>query len=146
MKTPLVLAAIAIAAACHNDPTPPYDDRLSPGTWGGDNAGVIVDDTLAHVHIGCTFGDFKGPTTLDAQGHFTKAGSYVLKAYPIQVGPSMPAQFTGTVDGNKLTLTVVVNDTIEKKPTTLGPVVVIYGKEPQMGPCPICRKPGEKRT
>jgi hypothetical protein len=24
------------------------------GTWGGDNAGLIVSNTDVHVHIGCT--------------------------------------------------------------------------------------------
>jgi hypothetical protein len=28
----------------------------------------------------------------------------------------------------------------------LGPVTVVRGEEPRMGPCPICRKPGERRT
>jgi len=27
----------------------------------------------------------------------------------------------------------------------LGPVQVMYGREPRMGPCPICRAPGERR-
>ena len=31
-------------------------DTLAPGTWGGENAGAIVSDTIAHVHIGCTLG------------------------------------------------------------------------------------------
>jgi hypothetical protein len=28
----------------------------------------------------------------------------------------------------------------------LGPVTLIYGKEPKMGPCPICRVPKGIRT
>jgi len=37
--------------------------------------------------------------------------------------------------------TSTVNDTVEHKSTVLGPVVVTWGTEPKMGPCPICRRP-----
>ena len=53
-------------------------------------------------------------------------------------GPDHPARFTGSTDGHVMTLTVTLTDTA----VTLGPVVLELGKEPQMGPCPICRKPG----
>jgi len=36
-----------------------------------------------------------------------------------------------------MTLTVTLTDTT----VTLGPVRLAYGKEPRMGPCPICRRP-----
>ena len=121
------------------------DGKLAIGTWGGDNAGVIVIDSMAHVHIGCTFGDIPGRVMLDADGRFSLAGSYQLRAYPIAVGPTMPAQFTGRVEGSRLTFTVSVTDTIEDKVTTLGPASVVLGRDPQMGPCPICRDPLERR-
>jgi hypothetical protein len=35
-----------------------------------------------------------------------------------------------------MTLTVMLTDTT----VTLGPVQVVYGKEPRMGPCPTCRR------
>ena len=50
----------------------------------------------------------------------------------------MSAQFAGVVRGGALTLTVAVNDTIQKELIVLGPVTVRYGREAQMGPCPIC--------
>jgi hypothetical protein len=141
MRLSIALTALIITIACSSDPVPAFNDHLSPGTWGGENAGIIVDDTVAHVHVGCTFGNFPGPVAIDADGHLNAAGSYLLKAYPIEIGPSMPAQLQGVIDGNKFTFSVVVNDTIEKKTTTLGPATVYFGKEPRMGPCPICRKP-----
>ena len=119
----------------------PGGSRLAIGTWGGDNAGVIVTDSATHVHVGCTFGDMPGLVQLDASGRFTVDGRYVLRAYPVQVGPSLPAQFSGRVIGRTMTLAIAVNDTVEKKIVTLGPVTVEYGRTPQMGPCPICRAP-----
>jgi hypothetical protein len=59
----------------------------------------------------------------------------------------VPAQFTGTISGSHLTLIVAVNDTVERRIRVLGPVTVRLGREPEMGPCPICdtramRRPG----
>jgi len=142
----IALAAAATASAglaCH-----PGDRALSPtgelalGTWGGVNAGVIVTDTLTHVHIGCTFGDIPVRVKPDASGRFTLDGTYVLRAYPVYVGPALPAQFSGVLDGTTLTIAVAVNDTTAGKIVSLGPVAVQYGKEPQLGPCPICTVPG----
>lgn len=139
------VALLSLATACSSSSLPPVvDGELAVGTWGGDQAGVIVTDTEIHVHVGCTFGDILGNVTLDAQGRFTVDGSYVLRAYPIQVGPSLPAQFSGRISGSTMTLAIAVNDTVEKRVVALGPVTVVFGREPQMAQCPICRVPGRR--
>jgi hypothetical protein len=139
-------AAVATLATCHSaDTVLAPGTQLAVGTWGGDNAGAIVTDTLTHIHVACTFGDIKGLVPLDADGRFTIDGTYVLRAYPVLVGPTLPAQFSGRVQGNTLTLAIAVNDTVEKKVVALGPVTVVFGREPSMGPCPICLVPGVRR-
>ena len=139
----LVAILLAFAAGSCDDSAvlPPAGSRLAIGTWGGDNSGVIVTDSAAHVHVGCTFGDMPGFIELDANGRFTVDGNYVLRAYPVQLGPSLPAQFSGRVIGRTLTLAIAVNDTVEKKVVALGPITVEFGRTPEMGPCPICRAP-----
>jgi hypothetical protein len=137
----MIASLVAVVATCGGSTVDPPGDHIALGTWGGDNTGMIVSDSGAHVHIGCTYGDVLGIVPLDATGKYDIAGSYLLRAYPIAVGPSMPAQFTGTVSNGRLTLIVAVNDTVEHKITILGPVTLQYGKTPQMGPCPICRSP-----
>jgi len=107
------------------------------GTWGGDNAGIIVTNTDVHVHIGCTLGDAVGPIHPDADGRFEATGTYNVDAYPVDRGITHPATFSGQVIGQMMTLTVSLSDTAR----VLGPVTLIYGKEPKMGPCPICRVP-----
>ncbi len=84
-RTAALLSTFA-APACSGATSTPITDVV--GTWGGDNAGMIVSGTadddphgLAHRH---------------------RAGA---------------------------------------RP----PVTLIYGKEPKMGPCPICRAPGGTR-
>ena len=112
------------------------------GTWGGDNAGLIVTNNDVHVHIGCTLGDAVGPIRTDADGRFEATGSYNVDAYPVDRGILHPATFTGRIIGQTMTLTVSLNDTAR----VLGPVTLVYGKEPKMGPCPICRVPRSTRA
>ncbi|MGE0440097.1 MAG: hypothetical protein AB7S39_06360 [Gemmatimonadales bacterium] len=138
---------LAAALACSDGPVG-NSDRLELGTWGGDKAAVIATDSVTHIHIGCTFGDVVGRVALDAEGRFSVAGTYVLQAYPIVLGPEFPAQFAGQVVRDRLTLAVTVNDTVTGKPVLLGPITVRFGKNPEMAQCPICkapRLPGVKR-
>ena len=129
------------AATCETSPTDLEGTTLAEGTWGGDDAAAIVTDSLLHVHFGCTNGDFPAPVVLDADGRFSVSGDYLVRAYPVAIGPTMPAEIAGVVRGKDLTMTVAVNDTIEKKLVVFGPTTVRLGSEPQMGPCPICATP-----
>ncbi len=107
------------------------------GTWGGDNAGLIVSNTDVHVHIGCTLGDAVGPISPGAGGQFEASGTYNVDAFPLDRGIIHPARFTGQIVGQTMTLTVTLTDNAR----VIGPVTLTYGKEPKMGPCPICRVP-----
>jgi len=127
-------AAAAVLGPC--DPTgvrPPKGTVA--GTWGGENAGLIADDTSAHVHIGCTYGNIAQQIVPDADGTFDVPGVQNITAHPVDRGVLHPARFRGAIIANRLTLTVTLTDTA----VTLGPVQLTYGKEPRMGPCPICR-------
>jgi hypothetical protein len=129
------VAAAAVLGPC--DPTgirPPKGSIA--GTWGGQNAGLIADDTSAHVHIGCTYGNIPEQIIPDAEGRFDVPGKQNITAHPVDLGVLHPARFSGRVVGGRMTLTVALTDTA----VTLGPVQLTYGKEPQMGPCPICRR------
>ncbi len=138
VRIAFVLPLIAVLA-CHSGPAAPITDIA--GTWGGDNAGLIATDSSAHVHIGCTLGDTRGAIRPDANGHFDATGTYNVDAYPIDRGIVHPARFTGQIAGRSMTLTVALTDTARQ----LGPVTLEYGKEPRMGPCPICRKPKQSK-
>lgn len=134
-----IAAMVVLVGACANPRALAPEGKLPAGTWGGDNAAVMVTESATHVHVGCTNGDMPATIQLDAAGRFTVSGNYLLRAYPVAMGPSLPAEFDGRVNGRTLALTITVNDTIEKKTVRLGPVTVTLGREPRMGPCPICR-------
>jgi len=129
------ILSLGLALACYNATGGPITDIT--GTWGGENAGLIASDTIAHVHIGCTLGETKGPIVLDADGRFEVSGTYNVDAYPVDRGIVHPARFSGQIVGRSMILTVTLTDTAR----TLGPVTLTFGKEPKMGPCPICRSP-----
>ena len=141
MRSSVLVVSLLVAACSSGSTAPSNDGSLPLGTWGGENSGMIVSDTAMHLHVACTYGDVSGRIPLSPTGQFDVAGSYLLRAYPIAIGPMMPARFVGHVEGAKATITVTVNDTVEHKSSVLGPVVVTWGTEPKMGPCPICRRP-----
>lgn len=53
----------------------------------------------------------------------------------------MPARFVGRVIGDRVTITVTVDDTVEHRTVVRGPIDVRLGADPRLGPCPICRRP-----
>lgn len=139
-KATIALAAATLAIGpC--EPTGVKPPKDLAGTWGGQNAGLIADDTSAHIHIGCTYGNIHQQLVLDANGRFDVPGEQNITAHPVDLGVLHPARFTGQVRGGDMTLTITLQDTT----VTLGPVVLVYGREPQMGPCPICRRPSMRR-
>jgi hypothetical protein len=135
-------AALAFAAAtlalgpC--DPTGVKPPKDLAGTWGGENAALIADDTSAHVHIGCTYGNVHQQIIPDADGRFDVPGEQNITAHPVDRGILHPARFSGRVSNGIMMLTVTLTDTT----VTLGPVKLALGQEPRMGPCPICRRTG----
>jgi hypothetical protein len=134
---------LIIAAACALMQAP--DDRLLPaGTWGGKNAGMIVSDSGAHLHIGCTLGEVVVPIAVDAFGRFNVAESHNLTAYPVNRGIFLPARLTGQQDLLSLAITVTVDDTVNHTTVVLGPIRLRWGERPEMGPCPICTTPGDR--
>jgi len=144
--TLVALAALAVAGCDRNLSQPPVGfDVIPVGTWGGDSAGMIVGDSAVHFHVACTFGDVSGEIPVNALGQFDVAGSYMLRAYPIAVGPTLPARFVGRIDGNTVTATVIVNDTVQKRTVVRGPVAVTLGVNPHLGPCPICARDDGKK-
>ena len=131
-----VAATAALLGPC--DPTGVKPPKDLAGTWGGENAALIADDTSAHVHIGCTYGNVHLQIIPDSDGRFDVPGEQNITAHPVDRGILHPARFSGRVIGGIMTLTVRLTDTT----VTLGPVKLAFGQEPRMGPCPICRRTG----
>jgi hypothetical protein len=142
----VLLASFATFAACSSSNTAVPPGVFFPlGNWGGDSAAMIVSDTAMHLHIACTYGDVSGRLPAAGDGSFEVAGSYTLHAFPIAVGPPMPARFVGRLTrsaaSSTATITVTVTDTIAHTTVVRGPVTVTLGQDPKLMPCPVCRRP-----
>jgi hypothetical protein len=131
----IAVVALLIAAGCGASRLEP--GTIAVGTWGGDDAGLLVRADGAHAHIGCTYGDVVGPIPFDAAGRFDVAAEWDVDAFPIDRGILHPARVSGTTTGRDLTFSVVLTDAGK----TLGPTAVTLGREPRMVNCPICRIP-----
>ena len=136
IRGPRAAALLALwVASCGTSARPPLD-RVPVGTWGGEEAGLIVTLDTAHAHVGCTNGDVTGEIPLDAEGRFDVAAIYNVDAFPVDRGIRHPARLTGRTDGRTLTFTVRLTDTGQM--LTSGELVL--GREPRMRNCPICRR------
>jgi hypothetical protein len=141
LRERVALAAL-LTVACSSGDLPPV---VPEGTWGGDDAGLLLSATDAHVHVGCSQGDFQAPIPVGGDGGFTAEGRYShsYELHPVGTGQSHPATLSGRLDGeDRLTLTVRVIDGGE----VYGPVELRRGVEPAMQNCPICRLPEADRT
>lgn len=136
-------AALVLVAACALLDSPAGAPLLI-GTWGGKDAGMIVSDSGAHLHVGCTLGQVTVPITLDEHGRFDVPESHNLTAFPIDAGIFLPARLAGRVELLALSFTLTIDDTVHHKTVVLGPVRLRWGVRPEMGPCPICTSPADR--
>lgn len=131
-----VIASVFLLATCFSEDGARPGVPIPVGSWGGENAGAFVDDTTIHLHVGCTYGDAPRPT-VSADGGFSVDGEYNVDAHPVDLGQFHPARFHGSWYGGALRVTVEVREV----DITLGPAQLYLGRDPELGPCPICRPP-----
>ena len=77
-------AAAATMAFGPCDPTGLKPPKDLAGMWGGENAALIADDSSAHIHIGCTYGDVHQQIIPDRDGRFDVPGDQNITARWIQ--------------------------------------------------------------
>jgi hypothetical protein len=131
----MLVPVLLLVAACGASRLEP--GNVAAGTWGGQEAGLLVRADGAHAHIGCTYGDVIGAIPFDADGRFDVAAQWNVSAFPIDRGVFHDARMSGRLRGRSLTFSARLGDTGQ----VLGPVVVTLGREPTMANCPICRTP-----
>jgi hypothetical protein len=99
------LVASVLLLACHNSPTEPNVAPLASGRWTGTGACLSVTANGCNLVIGCGHGQFPRPT-VGVDGTFSIGGTYRIEVGPISIEPAPPAQFSGSLAGSRLTLTV----------------------------------------
>ncbi len=129
----LLTASMGIALACSEHlPTSP-DNFVQRGVWGSNQASLTIKDSSATLQIlnGPCYGAFGDIDQPIPSGHFALAGIYtqLTGAYPGKT--QYPAQYSGTVEGNQLTITV----SVPALQQTFGPFSLTYGVNRTVSPC-----------
>lgn len=105
------------------------------GTWGGDHIRMEVTERGAAIDYDCAHGSIDKRMTLDDDGNFDLAGFHVREHHgPIRVGrelASLPARYTGRVEGQTMTLNVTLADTKQ----SVGTYTLVYGRTPRIVKC-----------
>src|SRR5258708_38232013 len=129
----LMLLGIMAGYSCGDTTTGP--SRLPSGVWGGDHISLSVTDTSTHLELDCAHGDIPAVPTLDRQGQFDVAGTYVREhGGPIRQGEipdSHPAIYSGLVASTTMTLTIRLSDTNE----TIGVFTLVSGSSGRVAKC-----------
>ena len=107
--------------------------RISTGMWGGQHISMKVGAKSATIEYDCANGVIDGPLVIDANGHFNLRGTHrTERGGPIRADESrtgQPATYTGSIDGDKMTLTLKLDD-LEPETFTLE-----KGKEGELVKC-----------
>jgi hypothetical protein len=84
------------------------------GSWGGDHVELVLDAAHGTIEFDCAHGAMPAPIPLDRDGAFQVTGTFVREhGGPIHDGEAPdqhPAQYAGTTDGQRMTLTVTLSD------------------------------------
>ncbi len=102
-------------------------------TWGGTHIGLVITVSGASVEYDCAEGEILEPIRL-TNGKFTVLGlHYMGMGGPIGVDRvhPRPARFEGTVDGDRMHMTVTLTDTKEQ----VGVYTLVRGASPHVFKC-----------
>jgi hypothetical protein len=100
-------------------------DNVLTGMWGGQHIRLEVSSSGASIEYDCARGTIDQPMTLDSGGYFDVRGTHVTdRGGPIREGErsdALAARYTGRVQGETMTITVMLTDSKEIAGTfTLG--------------------------
>ncbi len=126
------IALIAIAA-CAPVATSMPAGALS-GQWGGQHVGLMLDPSGGRLEYDCAAGVI-GPVHPGRDGRFSSAGSHTPNTGgPERIGevrPSYPAQYSGSVSGDRMTLQV----SVPARGLVIGPYQLRRGAQPMLMRC-----------
>ena len=92
--------------------------RVPSGRWGGQHINLEVSANSAAIEYDCAHGAIQGPLDIDAQGRFKLKGTHTIeRGGPVRKDESAstrPALYTGSIEGETMTLTVTLSDNNEE--------------------------------
>jgi hypothetical protein len=134
----LVFLALWQNGSCKSDKTDPMSikqNQVANGNWGGQSVGMEVTADGARLRFSCAHGSIAKPLMLDAQGRFSATGTFVAETPGPRREDDPPkdqtAIYSGSVQGESMTLTITLTATNEK----VGTFTLAHGKGGQVRRC-----------
>src|SRR5665647_1731540 len=128
-----LLLVLAAAVGCNDMLWRP--PSVLVGTWGGDHAGLVATPDSGTLEYDCAAGRITEPLRPGADGRFVALGTHTPgHGGPVRIDevlPSRPARYTGRMDGDLLSLTVVMTDSN----VTVGTFQLARGRSPNVLKC-----------
>ena len=130
IRSVLIVSLLALAGCAAIPKTPTH----LTGQWGGEHVGLTLEGAIGSLDYDCASGTIDGAIFPAADGRFTATGSHRAgQGGPVRVGQiftSQRASYAGTVDKDRMTLTVRLEDR-----TVMGPFTLVRGAPPQLLRC-----------
>lgn len=133
---PLLLVALWQTGSCHGENPlnkTQTQHRVAKGIWGGENVRMEVTDDGANLQFSCSSGAIDGPLPI-TDGKFEVKGTFTRQTPgpTRENGPKpQPATFRGSVDNEKMALTVTLAESKE----LLGEFTLELGKPGRVRRC-----------
>jgi hypothetical protein len=115
---PLLFLALWQNGSCGNANTrmkPKEQNRVTAGTWGGQNVSLNVSGSGAEVQFSCAHGSIDQPLVLNSDGRFSAKGTFIAETpgptYEDNPPKKQPALYSGTVIDQDMTLVVTIIET-----------------------------------
>jgi hypothetical protein len=128
-----IAIVVAATSACAGAATGP--SRARTGLWGGERVLLSVAADGTHLEFDCAHGELPAASTLDHDSRFDAAGVYVREhGGPIrqsEMPDSHPANYSGLVTSQTLTLTIRLSDSSE----TIGTFTLVPGSSGRVFKC-----------
>jgi hypothetical protein len=127
--------AALLALALSGAPTPASKPAAPEGAWGGVHVALTVTSHGGAIEFDCAHGSLAERIVPDGSGRFEVSGVFVAeRPGPVRQGDDeagKKARYSGRVDGDAMTLSVVVEGSDEK----LGPFTLERGRLPRLFKC-----------
>lgn len=98
-------------------------DQIPRGEWGGSHITMNVGERSAKIEYDCAHGEIFGPLSIDVEGKFHLHGTFTReRGGPVRAdepAKTEPATYSGTITGNRMTLTMKLSDSDQSETFTL---------------------------
>ena len=97
--------------------------RLPDGGWGGQHIQFRINNGSAEIDYDCATGKIAGPLTITSEGRFSWEGEFTREGPgPVRIDRkprTSPANYSGSISGDTMSLTVKLSDGTELDSFTL---------------------------